>query len=365
MPSPATRSSTFACCSSPAMPTAGAGVGARGAARRSRRVGDALDHVRALPGGDRIPPRPLCAVNLAHAALDTRSPRATRSRCCRRWREAEPVASSPTAPIDLDRADRAGRVARRAAASRRFLGAVRDHHGGRAVRAPRVLGLRADGGSRVRADRGGGGAPVAGAGRAASTGSARSRSATSRWRSRRRRAHRDEAFAACRYVIEEVKRRVPIWKQEYYADGTVEWVERRTARQRRTIARRSSGRDRRRSGRGPSDRFGRPLRNLRISVTDRCNMRCRYCMPEAEYVWLPRASILTFEEIDRLAGIFAGLGVGKVRLTGGEPLLRHDLPTLVRAARAPRRRSPISRSPPTACCSRGRPRRSAPPACGG
>ena len=84
------------------------------------------------------------------------------------------------------------------------------------------------------------------------------------------------------------------------------------------------------AGTGPAvDRLGRPLRNLRISVTDRCNLRCRYCMPEAEYVWLPRSSILTFEEIDRLAGIFAGLGVGKIRLTGGEPLLRHELPTLV------------------------------------
>ena len=79
----------------------------------------------------------------------------------------------------------------------------------------------------------------------------------------------------------------------------------------------------------PLDRLARPLRNLRISVTDRCNMRCRYCMPEDEYVWLPRESILSFEEIDRLAGLFAGLGVAKVRLTGGEPLLRHDLPTLV------------------------------------
>jgi cyclic pyranopterin phosphate synthase len=78
-----------------------------------------------------------------------------------------------------------------------------------------------------------------------------------------------------------------------------------------------------------TDRFHRPLRSLRISVTDRCNMRCRYCMPEAEYVWLPRASILSFEEIDRLAGIFVGLGVTKLRLTGGEPLLRHDLPSLV------------------------------------
>ena len=77
------------------------------------------------------------------------------------------------------------------------------------------------------------------------------------------------------------------------------------------------------------DAFNRPLRNLRLSVTDRCNLRCAYCMPEAEYVWLPRSSILSFEEIDRLAGIFAGLGVSKIRLTGGEPLLRHDLPTLV------------------------------------
>lgn len=77
------------------------------------------------------------------------------------------------------------------------------------------------------------------------------------------------------------------------------------------------------------DQFARPLGSLRISVTDRCNLRCRYCMPEDEYVWLPRASILSFEEITRVAGVFASLGVSKVRLTGGEPLLRHDLPALV------------------------------------
>src|SRR5437899_12796442 len=77
------------------------------------------------------------------------------------------------------------------------------------------------------------------------------------------------------------------------------------------------------------DRFGRPLRSLRISVTDRCNMRCRYCMPEDEYVWLPRESILTFEEIERLVRVFSELGVDTVRLTGGEPLLRHELATLV------------------------------------
>lgn len=82
------------------------------------------------------------------------------------------------------------------------------------------------------------------------------------------------------------------------------------------------------------DRLRRPLGSLRVSVTDRCNMRCRYCMPEAEYVWLPRAQILTFEEITRLVGVFAGLGVAKVRLTGGEPLLRHQLPALVRSIRA-------------------------------
>jgi cyclic pyranopterin phosphate synthase len=77
------------------------------------------------------------------------------------------------------------------------------------------------------------------------------------------------------------------------------------------------------------DQFARPLKSLRISVTDRCNMRCRYCMPEQDYVWLPRESILSFEEIDRLVGIFAGLGVKKLRLTGGEPLLRHELSKLV------------------------------------
>src|SRR3954468_14625126 len=77
-----------------------------------------------------------------------------------------------------------------------------------------------------------------------------------------------------------------------------------------------------------TDQLQRPLGSLRVSVTDRCNLRCRYCMPEQEYVWLPKQSILTFEEISRLVGVFTSLGVEKVRLTGGEPLLRHDLPTL-------------------------------------
>ena len=78
------------------------------------------------------------------------------------------------------------------------------------------------------------------------------------------------------------------------------------------------------------DRRGRPLGSLRISVTDRCNLRCQYCMPEPEYVWLPRRDILAFEEIGALADIFTSLGVDRVRLTGGEPLLRTDLPDLIR-----------------------------------
>lgn len=77
------------------------------------------------------------------------------------------------------------------------------------------------------------------------------------------------------------------------------------------------------------DRLGRPLGSLRLSVTDRCNLRCRYCMPEQDYVWLPRESILSFEELTRVAGVFAFLGATKVRLTGGEPLLRHELERLV------------------------------------
>jgi len=81
------------------------------------------------------------------------------------------------------------------------------------------------------------------------------------------------------------------------------------------------------------DTLARPLRDLRISVTDRCQFRCTYCMPREvfgrDFVFLPRAQLLTFEELTRLARIFVGLGVRKLRLTGGEPLLRRDLDTLV------------------------------------
>ena len=79
-----------------------------------------------------------------------------------------------------------------------------------------------------------------------------------------------------------------------------------------------------------ADRFARPLRNLRLSVTDRCNLRCEYCMPEDDYVWLPREDVLHFEETSALVDVFLSLGVDKIRLTGGEPLLRRDVSALVR-----------------------------------
>ena len=78
------------------------------------------------------------------------------------------------------------------------------------------------------------------------------------------------------------------------------------------------------------DLLGRPLRNLRLSVTDRCNLRCEYCMPEDDYVWLPREDVLRFEETSALVDVFLSLGVDKVRLTGGEPLLRRDVHALIR-----------------------------------
>ena len=84
---------------------------------------------------------------------------------------------------------------------------------------------------------------------------------------------------------------------------------------------------------GLRDTLGRPLRDLRISVTDRCNMRCRYCMPRevfgSDFAFLNKEEILTYEEIDRLAGLFISLGVEKIRLSGGEPLLRRDLDQLI------------------------------------
>src|SRR6187549_2237201 len=82
-----------------------------------------------------------------------------------------------------------------------------------------------------------------------------------------------------------------------------------------------------------ADQLGRPLTDLRISVTDRCNFRCSYCMPkevfDKDYKYLPHAALLSFEEITRLARLFAAHGVRKLRLTGGEPLLRKNIEVLI------------------------------------
>ena len=84
---------------------------------------------------------------------------------------------------------------------------------------------------------------------------------------------------------------------------------------------------------GPTDTLGRAMRDLRISVTDRCNFRCTYCMPKEvfgrDYAFLPRDQVLSFEEIERTARVFVSLGVEKLRITGGEPLVRRDLPDLI------------------------------------
>jgi GTP 3',8-cyclase len=86
--------------------------------------------------------------------------------------------------------------------------------------------------------------------------------------------------------------------------------------------------------RGPLvDTFGRVADDLRVSVTDRCNFRCTYCMPAEGLAWLPKHEILTFEEMTRLLGIFVGLGVRSIKVTGGEPTVRAELPTLVRMFR--------------------------------
>ena len=81
------------------------------------------------------------------------------------------------------------------------------------------------------------------------------------------------------------------------------------------------------------DKLGRPIRDLRLSVTDRCNFRCDYCMPKEvfgdDFVFLPKNELLTFDEMARIAKVYAELGVKKIRITGGEPLMRRDLDVLI------------------------------------
>ena len=85
------------------------------------------------------------------------------------------------------------------------------------------------------------------------------------------------------------------------------------------------------------DGWGREIKSLRVSVTDKCNFRCRYCMPAEGLEWLPREEVLTFEEIARIVGVLADMGVDEVRLTGGEPLVQHRAPDAARRLRLPER----------------------------
>ncbi|PTK52957.1 GTP 3',8-cyclase MoaA, partial [Staphylococcus nepalensis] len=84
-----------------------------------------------------------------------------------------------------------------------------------------------------------------------------------------------------------------------------------------------------------TDKLGRPIRDLRLSVTDRCNFRCDYCMPKEifgdDFVFLPKDELLTFSEMERIARVYTRLGVKKIRITGGEPLMRRDLYKLIAA----------------------------------
>ena len=130
--------------------------------------------------------------------------------------------------------------------------------------------------------------------------------------------HRREAFAAAEWLMEQIKRDVPIWKREEDAGGLKTWVHpgaapAATGAQRRQLV----------------DGFGRVHTDLRISVTDRCNLRCTYCMP-LDAVFRPREELLSYEEIARVAGVAAGLGIRTLRLTGGEPLVRSRIDVLVR-----------------------------------
>ena len=132
--------------------------------------------------------------------------------------------------------------------------------------------------------------------------------------------HRADAFKACQWCIDELKKITPIWKMEYTPEGDVLGGGASLMQTRETHV----------LPEPVKDLWGRPLRSLvRVSVTDRCNLRCQYCMPEEEYVWLPRETLLTFKEIVFLTDLFSEQGVDRLRITGGEPLLRKDLASLI------------------------------------
>ena len=163
--------------------------------------------------------------------------------------------------------------------------------------------------------------------------------------------HRGAAYDASRYVIEQLKQRVPIWKLEHYVDGTREWVDASGAKSRARRPARATTRRRVTMTPSPTarrrlrDQFGRSIEYLRISVTDRCNFRCVYCMPETGMQWLPKSEILSYEEIADVVRQLAPLGLRRLRITGGEPTIRpqiHELDS--HAARGSARSTDIALS---------------------
>ncbi len=138
--------------------------------------------------------------------------------------------------------------------------------------------------------------------------------------------HRADAFAAAQWIMDTLKADVPIWKQEHWADGTTQWVHPGADV---PIPSRPAGQPVPAAGNRLIDTFGRTHNNLRISVTDRCNIRCFYCMPDENIQFKPRDEILTYEELERIVRVATTLGVDRVRITGGEPLVRKGLPELI------------------------------------
>ena len=136
----------------------------------------------------------------------------------------------------------------------------------------------------------------------------------------------ERPIEASRYIIEEIKRRLPIWKREHYVEGMVGLDEGGHLSPRERLG---GMRDEVRDRPGWCDQFGRRVEYLRISVTDKCNLRCVYCMPEEGLPWLKKDQLLSYEEIQAIVKVMAPMGLRRVRLTGGEPLVRKDLPRLV------------------------------------
>ena len=140
--------------------------------------------------------------------------------------------------------------------------------------------------------------------------------------------HRREAFAAAEWLMEQIKREAPIWKCEEGADGDRTWVHPESG-QRLDSGIHPASESRSEPRPALVDSFGRVHTDLRISVTDRCNLRCTYCMP-LDVAFKPREELLSYEEIVRVARVAAGLGIRSIRITGGEPLVRREVAELVR-----------------------------------